>query len=67
MRNFHTTPLTSTPQNTARFKHILEIAARRPAQPQQRQVGNSRNENAEFLHSEWTFLLHEKTTKYLIL
>ena len=52
--------------------HILEIATHRvetwPAQPKQRHmVGNSCNENAEFSHGGWSFFLHEKMTKYLVL
>ena len=31
------------------------------------QAGNSCNENAEFSHGRWSFFMHEKTTKYLVL
>ena len=70
MQNFHTTHLTS-PQKPAWFKlstHSVYHIETQAAWPKQRhKVRNSHNKNMEFSHSGWSFFLHEKLTKYLVL
>jgi hypothetical protein len=60
VRNFHTPPVRYVKKwagsNEPKQKHT-----------HQHQVGNSRNENANFSHDEWLIFPHEKMIKYLIL